>query len=60
MINKKVIFLIIFLCLILYIVPTRAHDIDSGDLVEKIEMNVEIKDSGNAIITEKWTVHSYR
>ena len=60
MINKKVIFLIIFLCCTLYIIPTKAHDIDSGDLVEKIEMTIEVKESGNAIISEKWTVHSFR
>lgn len=57
---KKIVFALIFLFFLFSFKTIYAHDYDNGDVVEKIEMTVEVQESGSAIITEKWYVHSYR
>ena len=46
--------------LIFLFIPTicYGHDIDSNDIVDKIEMNVNINEDGSAFFSEKWYVLS--
>ena len=55
----KIVPIIMFLILVFFANPSKAHDVYNGDEIEKIDMDIEIKESGNAIVTEKWYVHSY-
>lgn len=52
--------LVILIFAVLLFIPKFAfgHDIDTGDSVDKIDMTIDLKQSGSAIITEKWTVRS--